>query len=163
MLLELNILTFRLPQGPRGKESACHSRRNTRHSFHPWVRKIPWRRKQQPTLVFLPGKSHGHGVTKSWTWLSMQICRCTHTQFLHVEIIFWLIFKRIYVDKLITNILCLTIKGCSLFLLYLLVILMICLRLSKNCINKTILFSFISFPDCFYKQWKATPFLFYIF
>ena len=26
--------------------------------FNPWVRKIPWRRKWQPTLVFLPGKSH---------------------------------------------------------------------------------------------------------
>ena len=25
----------------------------------PWVRKIPWRRAWQPTLVFLPGKSHG--------------------------------------------------------------------------------------------------------
>jgi len=28
--------------------------------FDPWVRKIPWRRKWQPTLVFLPGESHGH-------------------------------------------------------------------------------------------------------
>ena len=27
--------------------------------FDPWVRKIPWRRKGQPTPVFLPGKSHG--------------------------------------------------------------------------------------------------------
>ena len=27
--------------------------------FSPWVEKIPWRRKWQPTLVFLPGKSHG--------------------------------------------------------------------------------------------------------
>ena len=27
--------------------------------FYPWVRKIPWRRKWQPTPVFLPGKSHG--------------------------------------------------------------------------------------------------------
>ena len=26
--------------------------------FHPWIRKFPWRRKWQPTLVFLPGKSH---------------------------------------------------------------------------------------------------------
>ena len=26
---------------------------------HPWVRKIPWRRKWQPTLVFLPGESRG--------------------------------------------------------------------------------------------------------
>ena len=25
----------------------------------PWVGKIPWGRKWQPTLVFLPGKSHG--------------------------------------------------------------------------------------------------------
>ena len=27
--------------------------------FDPWVRKIPWRRAQQATPVFLPGKSHG--------------------------------------------------------------------------------------------------------
>ena len=27
--------------------------------FDPWVRKIPWRRKQQPTHVFLPEESHG--------------------------------------------------------------------------------------------------------
>ena len=27
--------------------------------FNPWVGKIPWRRKWQPTPVFLPGKSHG--------------------------------------------------------------------------------------------------------
>ena len=31
-----------------------------RHRFDTWVRKIiPWRRKWQPTSVFLPGKSHG--------------------------------------------------------------------------------------------------------
>ena len=27
--------------------------------FDPWVGKISWRRKWQPTPVFLPGKSHG--------------------------------------------------------------------------------------------------------
>ena len=27
--------------------------------FHPWVGKIPWRRKWQPTPVFLPGKLQG--------------------------------------------------------------------------------------------------------
>ena len=27
--------------------------------FNPWVGKIPWRRKWQPTPVFLPGESHG--------------------------------------------------------------------------------------------------------
>ena len=30
-----------------------------RPRFNPWVRKISWRRKWQPTSVFLPGKSHG--------------------------------------------------------------------------------------------------------
>ena len=38
------------------KESACQS---WRHGFIPWVRKIPWRKKWQPTPVFFPGKSHG--------------------------------------------------------------------------------------------------------
>ena len=39
-----------------GEESACQGRRG---GFDPWVGKIPWRRKRQPTPVFLPGKSHG--------------------------------------------------------------------------------------------------------
>ena len=30
-----------------------------RPMFNPWIRKIPWRRKWQPTPVFLPGESHG--------------------------------------------------------------------------------------------------------
>ena len=34
-------------------------RSHKRHRFDPWVWKIPWRRAQQPTLVFLPGESHG--------------------------------------------------------------------------------------------------------
>ena len=41
------------------KESACQCRRLKRRGFNPWVDKIPWRRKWQPTLVFLPGESHG--------------------------------------------------------------------------------------------------------
>ena len=40
-----------------------------RHEFDPWVRKIPWRRKWQPTPVFLPGKSHGQrGLRGSSPW-----------------------------------------------------------------------------------------------
>ena len=27
--------------------------------FDPWVSKTIWRRKEQPTPVFVPGKSHG--------------------------------------------------------------------------------------------------------
>ena len=33
-------------------------RRHKRHGFDTWVRKIPWRRKWQPTPVSLPGKYH---------------------------------------------------------------------------------------------------------
>ena len=32
---------------------------NMRLGFDPWVRKIPWKRAWQPTLVFLPGASLG--------------------------------------------------------------------------------------------------------
>ena len=34
-------------------------RRGKRLGFDPWVWKIPWRRKWQPTPVFMPGESHG--------------------------------------------------------------------------------------------------------
>ena len=34
-------------------------RRLRRHKFHTWVGKIPWRKKWQPTPVFLLGQSHG--------------------------------------------------------------------------------------------------------
>ena len=67
--------------------------------FHYLVGKIPWRRKWQPTPVFLLGKSHGqrgtwwatvHGVTKyqtwfstnnnsllfMWVWICISICVC---------------------------------------------------------------------------------------
>ena len=63
-----------LPRWCCPKESACQQRR---HRFNPWVGKIPWKRKWQPTPVFLPGKSHGQRglagyspwVCKSWTQL----------------------------------------------------------------------------------------------
>ena len=34
-------------------------RRHKRRGFNSWAGKIPWRRKWQPTPVFLPGESHG--------------------------------------------------------------------------------------------------------
>ena len=40
----------------RGKGSVCQYKRP---GFDPWVQKMPWRRKWQPTAVFLLGKSHG--------------------------------------------------------------------------------------------------------
>ena len=63
------------------KESTCNvgvSLQCRRPRFNPWVGKIPWRRKWQPTPVFLPRESHGQkslaGCSpwgrKSQTWLS---------------------------------------------------------------------------------------------
>ena len=46
------------PGGASGKQPACQCRRRRRCGFDPWVGKIPWRRTQQPTPVFLPGESH---------------------------------------------------------------------------------------------------------
>ena len=43
-----------------------------RPEFDPWVRKIPWRRKWQPTPVFLPGKSHGQRSLEGYSPLGLQ-------------------------------------------------------------------------------------------
>ena len=61
------------PGGSSGKESACQLRRRKRCGFNPWVRKIPWRRKWQPTPVFLPGKLHGQQSLVGY-------CPCCHKE-----------------------------------------------------------------------------------
>ena len=45
--------------------SSNQCRRLKRYGFDPWVRKIPWRRKWQPTLVFLPGESQDRGAWRA--------------------------------------------------------------------------------------------------
>ena len=85
--ININVL-LGLPWWLSGKESTCQCRRCRRLRFNPWVRKIPWRRKWQPTQVLLPGNSHGqrstegytvHGVAKSWTWLKLLRTYAEHT------------------------------------------------------------------------------------
>ena len=48
-----------LPRWLRIKESVGQGRTHRRLGFDPWEGKVPWRRKGQPTPVFLPGKFHG--------------------------------------------------------------------------------------------------------
>ena len=48
-----------LPRWHSGKELTCQCRRHRCCGFDPWIRKTPWRRKWQPTPVFLPRKFHG--------------------------------------------------------------------------------------------------------
>ena len=75
-----------------GKESTCQCSRRERCEFDPWVGKIPWRRKWQPTPVLLPEKFHGQrslasyspwGPKDSITTEHAQVCMCfpppTHT------------------------------------------------------------------------------------
>ena len=52
----LFILGF--PGGSMIKNSPANAG-DKKHRLDPWVGNIPWRRKWQPTPVFLPGKSHG--------------------------------------------------------------------------------------------------------
>ena len=74
------------------KESACQCRRHKRPGFDPWVGRIPWRRKWQPTPVSLPGDSHGrrslvgynlwgHRVEHDWSkWAGV------HTSVYHLSV-----------------------------------------------------------------------------
>ena len=57
--LERREIRRGFPSGASGREPACQCRRCKRHGFNPWVGKIPWKRAQQPTPVFLPGEFHG--------------------------------------------------------------------------------------------------------
>ena len=72
-------LNWGLPRQHSCRELACQCRWHKRGGFNPWVRKIPWRRKWQPTPVFLPGESHGQKSLEGyWTWLK-QHSTCAHT------------------------------------------------------------------------------------
>ena len=68
--------------GSCGKEPAYQCRKR---GFDPWVRKIPWRRKWQPTPVFLPGKFHGQSSLMDyspWDFKELDMAKPlnTHTQ-----------------------------------------------------------------------------------
>ena len=60
-----------LPWWLSGKEPACQC---SRCRFDSWVRKIPWKKKWQPTLVFLPGKSYGQGSLVGYSpWICKRV------------------------------------------------------------------------------------------
>ena len=48
---------YGLPWWFSSKESPCKAGDTGRYGFNPWLRKMSWKRKWQPTSVFLPGKS----------------------------------------------------------------------------------------------------------
>ena len=77
-------LTWGLPRWQSGKESTCQGRSCRRRRFSTWVGKILWRRKWQPTPVFLPEESHGQrslvGYSlQGWKESDPTQHACTHT------------------------------------------------------------------------------------
>ena len=58
-ILSKHIDIWGFPDGASGKELTCQCMRHKTWGFDSWVRKIPWRRKWQPTPVFLPGEFCG--------------------------------------------------------------------------------------------------------
>ena len=54
MELKTSTHSVSVVKNPPAVQETCR-----RYGFHPWVRKIPWRRKQQSAPVILPGESNG--------------------------------------------------------------------------------------------------------
>ena len=81
MATHSNVLAWRIPgTGEPGGLPSMESHR-VKHDWATLLSRFTfmhWRRKWQPTPMFLPGKSHeqrnlvgySYRVTKSWTWLS---------------------------------------------------------------------------------------------
>ena len=75
------------PGGPSGEESTYQCRRCKRWGFTPWVGKIHWSRKWQPTPVFLPGKFHGQRILMGYSsWGHKQSDTREHTHYRELNI-----------------------------------------------------------------------------
>ena len=88
---------YGFPSGTSGRESTCQYRRHKRHSFNPWVRKIPWSRKWHPAPVFLPGKFQNSRAEEPGGLQSIGPQRVKHdwaTEHTHTRHIFFLKLKK---------------------------------------------------------------------
>ena len=75
------------PYSSVSKESVCICRRS---GFNPWVRKIPWRRKWQPTPVSVPGKFHGQtSLVGCSPWGHKELGMTERLTLLKGSVIFW--------------------------------------------------------------------------
>ena len=78
-----------LPWWLSSKEFTCQCRTQ---GFNPWVGKIPWRRKWQPTPVFFSGKSHGQRSLASYSSRGCKRIRhdlVTEQQKQAIVVLFW--------------------------------------------------------------------------
>ena len=69
-----------VPRWRSDKEPAYQCWRHKRCRIDPWVRKIPWRRKWQPSPVFLPGEPHRQRNLAGYSpWGSKELDMTEHT------------------------------------------------------------------------------------
>ena len=109
--------------------------RYKRHRFYPWVGKIPWRRKQQPTLVVLPEESHGQRSLAGYCpWVSRSQ---TQLKRLSISIV---IFKVLYCKvKHVLLLFCVFFFFLIYFIFKLyIIVLVLCLFLCIICMKKNI-------------------------
>ena len=92
-----------LPRWYSGRESTCHCRRHQRHGFNPWVEKISWSRKWQPTPVFLPERFHGQRNVAGYSpWVHKELDMTEHPhrdrihEWNHTEFVLWAIPVFVY-------------------------------------------------------------------
>ena len=74
-----------LPGWHRGKGPACQRRRHRRCGFSPWIGRIPWRRKRQPSSILAcdipwteePGALQSMGLqTVRYNYATEHACTC---------------------------------------------------------------------------------------
>ena len=88
-------LAFGFPRWRSGEESSCQCRGSKRCKFDPWVGKIPWSRKWQPTPLFLHGEFHGQRSLvdyspwshEEWNTTNTTLLVNTFTTFLYLHFI----------------------------------------------------------------------------
>ena len=84
LILTTIFLSEDFPGGSDGKEFA---------RFYLWVRKIPWRRKWQPTPVILPGEFHGQRSLEGYSpWGCKELNTTERLTPLFLKLLIYLIF-----------------------------------------------------------------------
>ena len=107
-----SIIWHGLPKRCSGIEYAYQCSRHKRWGFSPWVRKISWSRKWQPTQIFTTGIFHGQMSLVHYCpwrckqsdmteWLSVHACVHTHTLYgMHFVLVFTIFLRSVSGDQL---------------------------------------------------------------
>ena len=89
----------------KGEESICQCGRPKRWGFDLRVQKIPWRRKRQPTAVFLSGKSHRQRSLAGYSpWDHQESDTTEHSVYVHALInVYAYMYKHVHLHIYMRN------------------------------------------------------------